>query len=454
MKATTQKEVFSKSISPQSRNMQRLSNLSSLQIFQLFRYGTFILIGIGFAKLGISLTQIGLFETFILLSGLLSFFWTSAIINTLLSVYNKQTTEQQKVLLFNTFLMLVVLSIGGAVLLSIFSTHILLFLNKSNSYNIIVATALYLLLNTTSFINEYVLYLKEENRTLLLYAFITSMATALAALLPVVLGFDIEYSLYALVTVSVAKLCFTCYLLVQYCTFTFSRKIWVSNFHLAFPLMLSFLLSGSAEYIDGIIVKWKFDDMFFAIYRYGAKELPIMLIVSNTLSTALLPAISADLHSGVKELKEKSLQLMHWLFPLTILLLLTSPWIYKWAFSESFTYSALIFNIYLLLIIPRMLFPQTILTARGQTKFILISSILELAINVSLSIFLAQKIGLYGVAIGTVVAYTFDKLFLISVNFYINRISPSLYVYQFPFAAYTTATLTAFVIGFWIMQKF
>ena len=71
-----------------------LSNLSSLQLFQLIRYATFIVIGIGFAKLQISLNEIGTFETFILISGMVSFFWVSGMINTMLSIYPKKSEEE------------------------------------------------------------------------------------------------------------------------------------------------------------------------------------------------------------------------------------------------------------------------------------------------------------------------------------------------------------------------
>ena len=105
----------------------------------------------------------------------------------------------------------------------------------------------------------------------------------------------------------------------------------------------------------------------------------------------MIPAIAHNLDEGLKELKEKSGKLMHLFFPLTIMLLLVSPYIYRYRFSENFVYSAQIFNIYLLLIISRVLFPQTILTGMGKNKYLLVSAILEIIINVSLSLYLADK---------------------------------------------------------------
>ncbi|MFN3940876.1 MAG: hypothetical protein ACK4IY_09830, partial [Chitinophagales bacterium] len=65
--------------------------------------------------------------------------------------------------------------------------------------------------------------------------------------------------------------------------------------------------------------------------------------------------------------------------------------------------------IYILLIIPRAIIPQAILTAKLQTGFLLRVSLLEFIINISVSLLLLKFIGLAGIAFGTVVAFIFEK---------------------------------------------
>jgi O-antigen/teichoic acid export membrane protein len=190
--------------------------------------------------------------------------------------------------------------------------------------------------------------------------------------------------------------------------------------------------------------------MFFAVYRYGAKELPVLLIVANTFSTAMIPVIAADVDKGLAELKRKSTKLMHVFFPLTIVLVIVSPVLYRYVFNESFVYSAVIFNIYLLLAIPRVLFPQTVLTGLQHTRYLLVSSVLEIVINVSLSIYLAGKFGLPGIAAGTFVAYLFDKLFLIAVANWVYGIKPGRYINIVSFLGYSLLTFAAFGLGFYL----
>jgi O-antigen/teichoic acid export membrane protein len=271
-------------------------------------------------------------------------------------------------------------------------------------------------------------------------------------LLPVLLHYPITCPLYGLIGLASLKLLFCLWLLKRYAVFKLNTALQLQAFKLSAPIFLSLLVSGSAEYTDGMIIKAKFDNWAFAIYRYGARELPVLYIVANTLSSAMIPSIAANLEEGLHELKQRSARLMHIFFPLTIVLMLSSYFIYKYVFSESFIYSAVIFNVYLLLIIPRVLFPQTILTGLHQTSFLLLSAIIEIILNISCSIYLAGKMGLPGVAFGTFIAYSFDKIFLMSVNYFFYNIRPSKYVNLIPYFVYVILTLVSFIMGFFIMK--
>lgn len=424
--------------------MFKPSHLSSLQIFQLLRYASYICIGIGLAKLHIPQTEIGEYETFLMVSGMLSFFWVSGTINTMLAAFPKQDTENRRYLLFNTFLILSTGSLLAGIFLQVFSGNVLTFLNKNAEGNLIQLTEVYIILTCPSFINEYILYLEEKRTELLAYAILISVITITSVLLPLLLGFTLTHSLYGLIAVAILKNVYTISLLSRYASFAINLPLIFNNLKVSFPLMLSVFVSGSAEYIDGLIVKAKFNDMFFAIYRYGAKELPVLLIVANTFSAAMIPVVSKNLPDGLSEIRKGTSRLMNIFFPMSIALILVSPVLYRYLFSESFIYSALIFNIYLLLIIPRVLFPQSILTGLGQTRYLLFSSIIELSINFSVSVYLAGKIGLPGVAIGSFVAYVIDKLFLGAILYFKFRIRPGEFIKTKTFLIYIVLLFLSF----------
>ena len=86
----------------------RFGNISSLQLFQLLRFSTFLLIGIVFTKTGLSKTEIGQYETVLFLAGAVSFFWLNGLIQGLLSVFRE--TREKSSQLFNVFVLLSLLS--------------------------------------------------------------------------------------------------------------------------------------------------------------------------------------------------------------------------------------------------------------------------------------------------------------------------------------------------------
>jgi len=124
----------------------------------------------------------------------------------------------------------------------------------------------------------------------------------------------------------------------------------------------------------------------------------------------MIPEINKNRTAAFFQLKQKSLKLIHLIFPISILLMLTSEWWFPKILNADFTESVEIFNVFLLIVISRLVFPQTILLALKETKVILSISLMELFLNILLSVILVQQYGLVGIAIGTVIAYWFEKI--------------------------------------------
>ena len=97
---------------------------------------------------------------------------------------------------------------------------------------------------------------------------------------------------------------------------------------------------------------------------------------------------------------------------LTAILLLISKPLFPILFNPDFAASATIFNIYLLLVISRLMMPQTILNGLKITTPIMGASFFELVVNVALSLIFVQFWGLPGIAFATFLAYLFEKVIL------------------------------------------
>lgn len=440
--------------------MFNLSTLSGLQLFQLMRYGAFVLLGIVFAQMGLSPELIASFETFILFSGLFSFFWVSGLVNTLMTLFPKAGEKEQPSLLFQFF---VTLSVLGLLVGSLLGSLGTLFPNlfevlRLGDFSASQSAWLiggYVAISAPTFLIEYILFLHKREKAIIFYAFLSSslmLITVFAAAYFSTqnVGLFSAYFLNAMFGVASIRYVILSGLLGKYTELKIDRKTILRILTIATPVLLSILLSGSSEYIDGIIIKWKLTDLDFSIYRYGAKELPILLIMANTFSVAMVAVIASNRDEGITQLRFRSTRMMHFFFPMTILLMLVSLPLYKLVFTNAFADSAFIFNIYLLLIIPRLLFPQTILTAMQHTKYLFYSAVIEITINVVLSLILLYYIGLPGIALGTFMAACIDKCFLMYIAANRFAISPDTYINFNWYTVYSIITVLAFMAAHWV----
>ncbi len=397
---------------------RNISDISSLQLFQLIRFGTTAFISVLLVKFGASTDAIATYETFLWLTGMFSFFWIAGTINAMLSI--KKDFDEREVF-SNTALMILWQSVIAVQLLVVFQ-----FFNNGNGILTSMAAG-YLLFNTVSFLNEYIYFIKAERKRLLIYAVATSLLQTAFTIIPFLLTGEILWAVSGLTLLAVAKLFWLILLLRKNAVFTFNKTYTASLIKVSLPITAGIFASGFAEYIDGFLVKYFFDENAFAIFRYGARELPFALILANSLSTAMIAPIALNVHSGIEELKRKTAQLARFIFPVSIVLMLSSKWLFVSFYNETYLPSAVIFNVLLLLVIPRLLFPQTILTALRMNSFTLISALLEIVINIVASILLMQYFGLVGIAYGTLIAFIFDKVFLAAVLYFKQQISPMAY---------------------------
>ena len=217
---------------------------------------------------------------------------------------------------------------------------------------------------------------------------------------------------------------------------------------LAMPLMAYAFLGGLMQTFDAWIINYWYDGSprQFAIYRYGARELPLVLALSTALASAMLPALRENQEIALASLKRKSLQLSHWLFPFSILLMATSNYWFPLVFTQAFTESVIIFDTYLLIIVSRLIFSRTVLISLQDNKTVLYISVVELMVNVLLSFVLIVPLGLLGVAIATLLAFSLEKGMLCWHLWYRHGVSPRRYLAVRWWAFYTVSITLLFLL--------
>lgn len=439
------------------KRIKLMDNVSGMQLFQLMKPVIFLILSIVFTKSHLTRPEIGQFEMFMFIAGLMTFFWVTGIIQSLLPLYHRNRSfrkmgdngTEKSPEIFNAFLLLCLFSLLFFIFGHSIKNNFSVFHNSGNVpyLNLLL---LYILLSSPVCLIEYIYLLNNRSYRIFQYGLYTYTAQLILMIAPLIAGKDIIWIIYGLLCITAVIWVWLIILLRRYTEMKVSVEFMKEHLYLATPLILTTLISGSAQYTDGVIVSAVYRDPgMFAWFRYGAKEFPLVLMLANGLSNAMLPEFSTRerMKESLAKIKVRSGNLMHLLFPVTMFIMLFARWFYPRIFNPDFQKSADIFLVYSALIIPRLVFPQTIIEGRKKTHITMIAAIAELALNIPLSLLMIKwGYNIVGVVLSTFVVYVFGKLFLIAYVWFKMKIRPSEYIPLRVLAIYSILLTILFVL--------
>ena len=418
-------------------NKRYVTNIKGLQAINILRFVTFLIISIVFTKIGLSKEEIGLFEVSLFIASAASFFWVNGLIQAFLSLFKNNKTFGKKESLigikspevFNIYVLLMVFSFVVFMLGIAIKGNFSVFGYKGD-VPLLNATLLYILLSSPANLIEYIYMAQDKNGNTLSYGYITSALQLIVVIVPASLGYSVIWSVWGLVMVATIKNIWLITLLYNYAEIKFSFPFIKEVLAIAGPLIFTVFINQSAQYVDGIVVTTFYEADGFAVFRYGSKELPFVLMLTLGLHSAMLVEFNRKdkLNETLSTIKKKSLRIMHSMYPLSIFLLLFAKPIFKGIFSPEFTRSADVFVIYLLAIVSRILFPHTIIIGLKKGKVLFWISCIELVINIILSLWFVKPYGVVGVALATVITYLISKVILILYTYFAIGIKPAEYI--------------------------
>ena len=433
----------------------KINNVTALQTFQFLRFLCFLIISIYFTKVPLSGGDIGSWEKLLFISGALSFFWVTGILQSFLPLSQRsmafvqhQRIDGKSPELFNAFILLLVFSIAFALL-------ILLMYGFGKIYTETPKIPypgwliLYFIFTNSSALIEHIFLIQNRPLHIFWYGIISTVVQILAVCVPIMLGLGIVSAILGLIVVSMLRFLFLIALLFKYAEFKLSMPFILNNLYVGYPIMLSALLSGSAQYVDSLVATIAFDAKDFAVFRYGCKELPFVVMMTSGLHNALIPAFSVkkNIPDILAEIRKKSLQQMHILFPLTILVMIFNQQIFRLLFNPDFIKSAGVFMIYQLMIVSRVLFPQTILIGLKKTHILMWAAIIQISLNIPFAFFLVHiKYGINGIALSSCLLHIIEKFILLWYNHRKLGIQPNKYTPMNWYIFYTVLIGIVFVL--------
>lgn len=388
-----------------------LTDANAYQAFQLLRIGTVLATGILLVKAGLDKQAVSRFELFLFWSNILSFFWVMGIKNAAISYYPTLSPIKQKIFFFNVFVLFQTL--GILLFLFIFAIN---FFQKSDTLAISQFRSflpVYILIYAPTVLIELIFILKKEAKKMLQYGIFIHLLQFSLVAFSLLISKDTKFLFLALVCWVVVKWFYTFILVIKYSHWQYSGVMLKAFGLFSLPLVAHILLGNGMEYIDGILVNRFFDSGQFAVYRFGARELPVFLVMIGALSSVLIPIGVSNINDAASRIKQETRKLMHLFFPLILLLLFISPALYSFFYSSEYRSSAFIFNIYLLIFASRIIMVEVFMYAKHQNKMLMWFSGLELVINLFASLLLMRWFGMEGIAWGTVVAFAISKILFI-----------------------------------------
>lgn len=437
--------------------------VTAVQLAQLARQGTIFLSSVLLAKGGWSANEIGIYETLFFIGGSACFFWVNASLQAMLSFYPRQNESIQKSFFSNIFYLLIFLNGFSLLLIWWFHVPFLRFLAGNPDLPFFQIFSFFLFFNLSSLVLEAVLQLQNRAWGLLFYSWLGHGGQLVAVALPILRGGNFEDIFWGLLSVSVFRFLWCIWEIIlrsklKNNDLQIDLKIIKNFFLFALPLIGYAFLNGFATNFDAWLVNWFYngDREIFSIFRYGAREFPLVMSLCIGLSNGMVPLLARKVRvtegglptlsaADLSELRRRTLRLWHWLFPLVIFIVLIAKFLYIHILNPAFAPSAAIFQVYLLMILARGLLPQTVLLALGDSRASFVIAIVEAIANLSISFILIHFFGLVGVAFGTVCAFLLEKILIITYLKIKYKISFSDYTAVKWFLLYSFMLLSVYI---------
>lgn len=270
-----------------------------------------------------------------------------------------------------------------------------------------------------------VLVCADRTKALTIYNVISSFCLALGSLLAVVT--TRSYAAPILVRVIIPALFLPLGIWLMFTAVLGPvRAPWLCSMremiHYSVPLGLGSLLGSITLQMDSVIVASMSTPENFAVYINGAMELPLIGIITGSITTIIFAEMAelcstGDMEAALQLFHKASIKSATFLFPTMCFLLVTAVPFITFMYSEKYHESVWPFFIYLFILPVRIVAYGAALMALGMTKVILTRSVFELIINALLCFTLVKIMGYLGAAIATLLT-----LYLWTIPFNLSKI--------------------------------
>ncbi|MGO9481877.1 MAG: oligosaccharide flippase family protein [Candidatus Kryptoniota bacterium] len=338
------------------------------------------------------------------------------------SIYYFSAREDRKKVYSSAALWVTVIGILTGIFLFVFAQTIAALFNSNVLTGYIRIFAVYAAVSSPSLMFESVFVTEKRVGLLLAGNILVSVLLAGMVFISAIIFHSLSIVFWSVAIVGAVKSAFLLVYLFKEEKLT-SRKLSPavkSQLLYAAPIFASSVIGTFSRQVDRYLVTLFFSPDQFAIYAVGAREIPMIAVLTGSASAVLLPMFS---ELGSKEMHGKFVSTWRnsisktglFLLPMMVFLFFAAKDFMVFFFGEKYVASSGVFRIFLLLLPLRLAYYSPALFMLGKQKLYMYSSAVELFLSAGVSYFLMRTYGLEGAAVGKVVVTYFEAAFLIAV---------------------------------------
>lgn len=402
-----------------------------------------------------SFYEFGTYKQLNLVINLSLTFFTLGVPTTISYFYINFNHKQKTQLLSNTIILMLLMSVFQVILIFLFHSKIALILNNENLRNYFSLLSAYLFIMIfSSFIDN--IYVSSSRTIILGITYIIYSSIYFLVLFIIIL--KTKSLMPLLLSMTVLEFIRSIFMLIyilkkEQFQFNINSNLFKEQLYCAIPMGVAMIMQNLGMYIDNIFVSKFFSPVKYALYANGAMDVPLVGIVTISVSTVILPVMSKAYNTEndiVKMLKvwgdsAKNVALI--MFPIFWILLMFKRGYILFIFSDRYIQSIPVFLVYLLKFPLYCTVFGNALIAMKKQNCILYNMIIGIILNVTLNFILIKPFGMLGCAVSAVTAqYIIVLLQLIQISKYTKISIMNLLPYKNLFKIFAIPGIISFII--------
>lgn len=151
---------------------------------------------------------------------------------------------------------------------------------------------------------------------------------------------------------------------------------------------------------------------WFTYFRYGGREFPLFIILTSSFTTFAIGLVSTKggLNEELSRIRDGSRRFIKGFWPVVFFLMISSTYLFQWVYSPAFISSAVIFDLYIWIVVVRVVFVRSIYMGQEWNRPLVWISLMELMINFIASFYFHMFWGVLGLILATLLAHGIELL--------------------------------------------